>query len=181
LAPWGVSPTTPLAHLGKRGIPSLGETFMCSPTVPRGSSRLHQSQRDSRMQDQTAAETAAKAGVDAARRRSPSAEMFHRLPGEPTARADAPDCAMIDSNSTLTDWGKARVVLEAEQLLALATLVAARHAGVSIDDVIERFASPCPSARPSACCAHWKHNSPTPPSTARGASAGTCHRASSGI
>ena len=28
---------------------------------------------------------------------------------------------------------------EAEQLLALATLLAARHAGVTLDDVIERF------------------------------------------
>src|SRR5262245_20836959 len=42
-------------------------------------------------------------------------------------------CELEDAEGRPVSFGKA------EQLLALATLVAARHAGVTIDDVIERF------------------------------------------
>ena len=71
---------------------------------------------------------------------------------------------------------------KAEQLLALATLAAARHAGVTIDHVIERFSVSKRTAQrmQRALEAQFTDTKISPP-TARAASAGTCRRARSGI
>ena len=70
---------------------------------------------------------------------------------------------------------------KAEQLLALATLAAARHAGVTIDDVIERFSVSKRTAQRMLRTLEAHSPIPASPSTAKAASAGTCHRARSGI